>query len=278
MNNSADLMLGIVQGRLIQSPEDCLQWFPQEYWESEFFLATVLGYQYIELIAETQHNKNNPIWTDEGIKKIIYLCKTNKLILHAFCNDFIVANSLLNGGHVLQQNYDLISRGKLLGIKKLVLPFFEESELNSSNFSNYKNILRDIGDASFEAGMLVCIETILDGKSLVKFLDMVNHPNVKCVFDTGNRIAFGHDIYTDIELLGDKIAHIHIKDKNNKNENVLLGTGDVNFEKVFASLKKISYAGPYTFETFRGHNPLKTAEYNKKFVEFFYQNINYEDK
>ena len=34
-----DLKLGIVQGRLLQSPPDQLQWFPQERWEEEFPLA-----------------------------------------------------------------------------------------------------------------------------------------------------------------------------------------------------------------------------------------------
>ena len=33
------MKLGIVQGRLIQSPPGELQWFPQDDWEKEFFIA-----------------------------------------------------------------------------------------------------------------------------------------------------------------------------------------------------------------------------------------------
>ena len=36
------LRFGMVQGRLIKSPQNQLQWFPQPYWEDEFFVAGAL--------------------------------------------------------------------------------------------------------------------------------------------------------------------------------------------------------------------------------------------
>jgi len=92
------------------------------------------------------------------------------------------------------------------------------------------------------------------------------------VYDTGNRVAFGHDLAGDIRLLGNSIAHVHIKDKNSDNANVLLGTGLVNFESVFCALNDIDYSGPYTFETTRGSNPINTAKYNMNLVNFFKDN------
>ena len=103
----------------------------------------------------------------------------------------------------------------------------------------------------------------------MEIINDLNHSNIHCVFDTGNRISFGHDIYSDIILLGDRIKHIHIKDKNEKDENVLLGTGKVNFQRVFQSLYEINYKGPYTFETTRGNNPVETAKYNLSLANFF---------
>ena len=47
--NKINLRTGIVQGRLIQSPANELQWFPQEFWEAEFFIAGTIGINYIEL-------------------------------------------------------------------------------------------------------------------------------------------------------------------------------------------------------------------------------------
>ena len=45
------IRFGMVQGRLTQSPPNCLQWFPQDNWEDEFRTASKLGVNYIELIA-----------------------------------------------------------------------------------------------------------------------------------------------------------------------------------------------------------------------------------
>lgn len=264
-----DFIFGIVQGRLIQPTEGLLQWFPQEYWESEFFIASALGYNYIELISERQHNKQNPLWSDQGIEKIIALAKRNVLTLHVICDDYIIDHSLINDKTSLEQIRTLISRASLLHIEKLIIPLFEESELRENNFDDYKNILYELADVASSKKILICLETILEGKDLLSFLEYLNHPNVKCVFDTGNRIALGHDIYSDILILGDKIQHVHIKDKNDRNENVLLGTGKVNFHEVLKSLIRIEYQGPYTFETHRGNNPMRTAKYNKSFIEFF---------
>ena len=261
---------GVVQGRLIQSPPGLLQWFPEDYWQSEFFLAASLGIDYIELIAERNHSSANPIWSDAGLAQIKALVKRNRLSLHAFCNDYIVDHSLSKSTEVLEQNLRLIERGMLLGCEKYILPLFEKSELTIANSSEYVASLRAIADKAAEAGITVCLETNLNASELIQVLDKIDHPAVSVVFDTGNRVAFGHDLAGDIRLLGNRISHVHIKDKNKVDENVILGTGLVNFSKVFDALAAIGYQGPYTFETNRGKNPLRTASYNIDVVNFFH--------
>ena len=262
---------GMVQGRLTQSPPGCLQWFPQDSWQDEFSTASSIGVNYIELIAEVQHNSENPIWTDGGISKIKQLVKDNDLTLHALCNDYIVEHSFL-GEDVVQQNIDLLEQGKKLGVEKYIMPFFESSELTTDNMQEYIEPLKRIAKVAVDAGIVVCLETVLTGSELLKLLGLIDMPNVKAVYDTGNRVAFGHDLAGDIRLLGDSIAHVHIKDKNSDNANVLLGTGLVNFESVFFALNDIGYSGPYTFETTRGSNPINTAKYNMNLVNFFKDN------
>ena len=41
-----------MQGRLIDSPNGQLDWFPQNNWKDEFNLARNIGSNYIELVAE----------------------------------------------------------------------------------------------------------------------------------------------------------------------------------------------------------------------------------
>ena len=267
MNNP--IRFGMVQGRLTQSPPGLLQWFPQKNWDTEFYLASALGIDYIELIAERIHNPINPIWTDDGASQIKALAESNGLSLHAFCNDYIIDNSLVNDV-VLEQNFRLLERGALLGCEKYILPLFESSELTMENVNEYIEPLRKIADKAHHFGITVCLETILNGSELIEILDLINHPAITVVFDTGNRIAFGHDLAADIRLLGNRISHVHIKDKNIENQNVTLGTGLVNFKDVFEALNDIKYEGPYTFETQRGKNPSRTAAYNIALVNYFY--------
>ncbi len=267
------IIFGIVQGRLIQSPPGHLQWFPQDQWQREFALAENLGYRFIEFIAERGHSPRNPLWTDAGIARIKTLAKKHGLIRYALCNDYIIDHSLAKGSDAMEHSLRLIVQGRKLGIKKFVLPLFEQSELNERNLKTYKPVLRELADSARAHGMMLCLETILNGSRLLRLLDQMGHSNIKLVFDTGNRIAWGHDIYGDIVLLGKEIQHVHIKDKNKDNENVLLGTGLVNFRKVFESLSKIKYAGAFTFETIRGSDPVRTAAYNKQFIEFFIRDV-----
>ncbi len=264
------MKLGMVQGRLIQSPPGHLQWFPQEEWESEFYIASSIGIENIELIAERSHNDKNPIWSDEGVKKLLHLSQRTGVQTHTLCNDHIVDYSLIDNPAVLEQNIKLIERGKALGCNKYLLPFFEHSELNMENYESYIKPLSIIADKCREAGMSVCIETVLNGQELIFVMDKINNSNIKAVFDTGNRVAFGHNLHDDILLLGDRIEHVHIKDKNKDNENVVLGTGLVNFTSVFTALKKIGFNKSYTFETNRGNNAIRTAKYNIVVANYFH--------
>ena len=265
-----DLEFGIVQGRLIQSPPGQLQWFPQDRWEEEFPLAAELGINYIELIAERDHNPKNPIWSDSGIKKIKSLCEKHNLRLRALCNDYIIDHSLLSHSESLKQTINLIEKTSLLEIQKFILPMFEKSEMNENNWQEYTETLRNLSTVAEKHSILICLETNLNGTKLIEVLESLALDNIKCVFDTGNRVTCSPNIYSDIILLGGHIKHVHIKDKDENNNNVLLGTGKVNFKKVFDSLASIDYSGPYTFETHRGNDPIRTARYNCTLTKFFF--------
>ena len=114
-----------------------------------------------------------------------------------------------------------------------------------------------------------CVFISGNGSNLRSFLNEINEPNVGCVYDTGNRVVDNPEIDEEIKLLGDLIAHVHIKDKNSNGDNVILGTGLVNFLKVFEALENIGYDGPLVFETTRGFSPIRTASYHIEICNFF---------
>lgn len=246
-----------------------LQWFPQGRWQEEFSIGRGIGINYIELIGERQHNPDNPLWSDAGLDQLAATCRGNGMTLHSLCDDYIIDHKLIGDPETLEHCFRFVAQGVKLGCDKLILPLLEQSEFTLESFADYASALRTIADAAKQSGMIVCLETILDGAKLVEALDRFGHENLFAVFDTGNRVAFGHNLPSDIRALGRRIRHVHIKDKNAANENVLLGTGLVNFLAVFEALADIGYDGPYTFETTRGRDPVRTAKYNMYFAEFF---------
>ena len=270
--NKNSPIFGIIQGRLSQAPANQLQWFPQNCWRDEFHNAKKLGIDFIELLDENSYNKDNPIWSDSGRSQLKSVSKKTGRQLYSICTDFIMANSLLDDkGNTITKGHvkKLIDHAGELGCKVVVLPLFEESILSVSTTHFFIPIIKDFAKYAAQLNINICIESLLDGPNLKIFLESINESNVGCVFDTGNRVVDNPQLDEEIKLLGDWITHVHIKDKNYVGENVLLGTGLVNFAKVFEALVEIRYEGPLVFETTRGTDPLVTASYHIEICNFF---------
>lgn len=260
-----EIFFGIVQGRLSRSPKNKLQWFPQKVWKLEFKIAKKINIKFIELLTERKFNPKNPIWSMKGRKELIKIAKTNKIKLYSICADYIIDHSLYSDKKKKSYKHliNLFQAAHSLKLKVVVLPLLEKSNITKNNFLKYVEIINSLAVAAQKVNLTLCLETVLEAKYLKKFLNKINKSNVKCVFDTGNRIVFKSDLSKEIKVLGKHIFHIHIKDKNKYGENVILGEGMVNFFEVFKSLNDIKYDGPLVFETTRGNNPIITATYNK---------------
>lgn len=268
MTTTQPLRFGIIQGRLTPSPNNCLQYFPQASWAEEFPVAAQLGFSYIELFVEREHNAQNPVWSPDGLAAIHAAARKSQLSLYSIVNDYVIEHSLAVEGEAVAQSLRLIGQAAELGMRCIVLPLFERGELTIENAEQFVGPLRTLAAAAQARGVQICLETLLDGAQLRHLLDCLDHEAIVVCFDTGNRAALQHDVVGDIRLLGDRLQHVHIKDKNRQGTNVLLGDGLVNFYDVGRALRSIGYRGAYSFETFRGTDPVRTAGLHRAFLEF----------
>lgn len=268
---------GIVQGRLTVPPVGLLQWFPQDLWQEEFSTAERIGIQFIELLTERQFNPANPFWTEKGRAELKAVNAKTGRWLYSSCSDYIIDHSLLDDaeGKTKEHVQTFLAASAALGCRVAVFPLLEQSDLNTVSADAMVPMIREFARQAARSNILICIESLMEGKHLKAFLEHVNEPNVKCVFDTGNRVVDNPDLATEIRLLGDWIAHVHIKDKNESGVNVLLGTGRVNFAEVFQALREISYEGPLVFETTRGTDPAETAIFHMETCNFFSHEASY---
>ena len=265
---------GFSQGRLTVPPQGQLQYFPQENWRDELVSAGLLGCSFIELLVERQRNFSNPIWSISGRKEITDLCKANGLRPYSVCLDYIIEHSILDpiensGMHSVEECIKVACE---LGAEILVLPLLEASAVTIENVPSMIKAAQRMGNLALQHNIILCVETLLSASALNDFVNSIDMPNVKAVFDTGNRALETASLKGDIIKLGKNISHVHIKDKNHDGENVVLGSGIVDFSGVFKGLLEIDYQGALNFETNRGAVPLDTAKFNLMLCEFFAQN------
>ena len=276
MKNNIDITqmptkFGFSQGRL--TPSNQLQRFPSEAWQLEFGHAQKLGITFIELLTERQFNKDNPVWSMAGRQEIVDVCAATNCEIYSICIDYIIDHSMLDdiSRSTLNHIDEVLFAAADLGCKIVIFPLLEESNLDLNSVDQFVEVFRELSVKALKYDLTICVESLMKASDLVAFLERVDQDNVKAVFDTGNRVIArdGNDLHAEILHLNKFIKHIHIKDKNSEGENVILGTGLVDFRSVFSALRDIGYQGPLNFETTRGRDPLKTAAFHMSLCEFF---------
>lgn len=259
-------MLGIVQGRLSFSGRK-LQFFPKNPYK-EFKLASKIGYDFIEFFGERIKNYNNPIWTDNGIKKYLKVSKQNNVKIYSFCDDYII-NHALSSKKTLSEIVNTIQRLTKLKIKKYILPLYGKSQINIKNRSKIFKNLSIISQFCKRNKMQLLLESNMSFKEFKNLKKKINSKNCFFLFDTGNRVVLKKNLVQEIYQFKNNIRHIHLKDKNIFNKNVIFGKGIVDFETIFAALKKINYNGSFAIESQRGRNIENQATKNY----FFFKNL-----
>ena len=242
-------MIGIVQGRLSYAGKK-LQTFPKDPF-SEFKIASKIGYDFIEFFGERIKNKNNPIWTDSGIKRYTEASKRYNQKIYSFCDDYVI-NHALSSKKTLAEIVDTLQRLNKLKIKKYILPLYGKSKINSKNRINIYRNLSSISKLCKKNNIELLLESNMSPNEFKNLKKNINSKNCFFLFDTGNRILLKRDPVKDIYQFKNNIGHIHLKDKNIFNKNVIFGEGKVNFKSIFVALKKINYKGSFAIESQRG--------------------------
>ncbi len=110
--------------------------------------------------------------------------------------------------------------------------------------------LEDVMDDAEAEGVTVLLEThdaFCRGAEVARVLDQVQHPRLKAVWDVHHPYRMGESIEETWDLIGDRVAHVHIKDARRKPDGgwqlVLLGEGEVPNKEVVELLMREGYRG-----------------------------------
>lgn len=117
--------------------------------------------------------------------------------------------------------------------------------------------LRAIGDHARDCGVTLALEThpdlLMNADLALDTMQAVDHPNVRVNFDTGNIYFYNleRSAQGDLAKVIDYVAAVHLKDSSGGYQEwnfPELGSGVVDFSKIFAILREHDFNGPCTME------------------------------
>ncbi|MGC4030850.1 MAG: sugar phosphate isomerase/epimerase family protein [Tepidisphaeraceae bacterium] len=108
-------------------------------------------------------------------------------------------------------------------------------------------VFKTIAPAAEKAGVVLGVESNLDGDGYKKFLDAVGSPAVRAFYNPGVGLGdYKYDVYADLKSLGkDRIAALHLEQGSVAPETFerRLGDGLINFPKLRDTLLDIGWGG-----------------------------------
>ena len=126
------------------------------------------------------------------------------------------------------------------------------------DYSGLVRLLKEVCVRAAEAGSEIWVEThneFSTGKVLKKLLDDVSEKNLKIIWDIIHPIEEGENYIDTMEYLGDKIAHLHIKDgKKQQDEDLIdylytkLGEGELPVREIVRHCCEKGFDGYYSLE------------------------------
>ncbi|MBO5176296.1 MAG: sugar phosphate isomerase/epimerase [Lachnospiraceae bacterium] len=147
---------------------------------------------------------------------------------------------------------DSLQMQKVMPVQENIVGFFE----NNSEIKRMAEGLVFAAKCGAEKDVTVTVEDFdgLDSPlagmyGIHWFLQQV--PELMYTLDTGNFLFYGEKVLDAFELLKERIAHVHCKDRQPEtNASVQTGTGYIPFEEIINKLKAQQYDGFFAIEHF----------------------------
>ncbi len=249
--------LGIVQGRLSPPVNNQIQSFPLECWQDEFPLCRSLGIECMEWLFKYDNVPDNPLCSDQGIKEMIKFAQDHNVRINAVLADYFMIKKLFGEdksevNKSIKMLYFLIGQCSKCHIPGIEIPFVDSSALKTEEIK--KEVLYNLRGplkCADKNNISINLETSLAPGEFREYVTAFKPFKVRINYDMGNSASLGYNPKEEINLLGEFIMNVHIKDRVKGGGTVPLGQGDTDFSTVFSALGKTNYTGNFILETAR---------------------------
>jgi len=261
--------LGFMQGRLSPLVDGKIQAFPWGHWQQEFIAAQELGLGLMEWTIDQDHLHENPLMREDGQKTIRALMEECAVRIPSLTGDcfmqapFWKAEGTERDGLVLDFESVIDSCGAL-GVQFVVVPLVDNGRLDGgAQEEDLVFILCEMTPSLRARGVQVIFECDYTPTELARLMERLDPSVFGVNYDIGNSAAMGFDPQEEFRCYGQRILNVHVKDRLYGGTTVPLGTGNADFEKVFAGLGELVYRGNYIMQTARANDGLHAAAIQK---------------
>jgi hexulose-6-phosphate isomerase len=267
--------IAIMQGRLSPPSLGRIQCFPAATWQAEFARASEAGLQAIEWVYDVEDAETNPIGHSEGLEEMRRLSKKHGIKVQSLCADYFMPFPFVRASESewearLGKLAWLLDRCRLAGIQHVVLPFVDNSRIESDrDRSDVLRLLQRIKGTLERLDMEIHLETSLGPVEFRSLLDEIAQPRVRINYDSGNSASLGFSVDAEWAVYGNFVGSVHIKDRLKGGTTVPLGSGNADFAALARNLKRFNYHGRFVLQVARGKtgDEVNWALANRSFVE-----------
>lgn len=252
--------IGFMQGRLSPLIGGRIQAFPWAHWKDEFPLAEQIDIHLMEWTLDQDRLYENPLLTQSGQAEIRELCQRHSLGIPSLTGDCFMQAPLWKARGdertALERDFREIAKGcAAVGISMIVVPLVDNGRLeNTAQEDTLVAFLENQTEFLASNALKVVFESDYVPIELARFIARLDPALFGINYDIGNSAALGFNPSEEIAAYGARIVNVHVKDRVLGGTTVPLGTGNADFETVFAALAKFNFSGNCILQTARATN------------------------
>jgi sugar phosphate isomerase/epimerase len=242
-------------------------------WENLFKVAAQIGFKGVELGVHKDYSETK-LWRKEGRKELVDLSVASNVSITSIClHVFRYVNFASPESLIRKKAADIAKEAAAIasevGARNLLIPLFAQNVPAEEARKRWIQGIRYCADIAENYGVVYALENVdqpfaKTAEQLVSIVDEINSPAVKVYYDPGNVVFRNLDPLKDINVLGNRISQVHMKDPYGK----YLGIGKMDIPSVIRALKEIKYDGWLILEKLETPATPDPFEAGKKNLEF----------
>ncbi|WP_368395688.1 L-ribulose-5-phosphate 3-epimerase [Streptococcus gallolyticus] len=237
-------------------------------WRERLAFAKELGFDFVEMSVDESDSRLARLdWTKKERLDVVQAIYETGIRIPSICFSGhrrypLGSNDPKTEATSLEMMKKCIELAQDLGVRTIQLAGYDVyyEEKSPETRARFIKNLRKACDWAEEAQVILAIEIMDDPfiNSIEKYLAVekeIDSPYLFVYPDTGNVSAWHNDLWSEFYNGHKSIAALHLKDtyavtENSKGQfrDVLFGDGCVDWEAMFATLKKTNYNGPFLIE------------------------------